>query len=250
MNATWGTTRTGMTYHSFNADGTAICRKNIRQPEGVDSYTEAQVDARLAEAWGARVRGFRKCDTCSEMEAAFEARVEASMAPSTGEGDYLPPAKETKTHHYNALGGQRYIDGRGWVNHCKVCQSPEGSGDHFYNKENDPMTQKEGPLTERQITILEHLMAGWTHKEIARKTGISLSTLGQENSNSIRKFKARKITEAVNLYATAIAYQNAGLQLLSSRIPVPVNEAEVHVNHVLEDLANLFQDWSEQRLPK
>jgi hypothetical protein len=35
------------------------------------------------------------------------------------------------THHYNALGGQLYIEGRGWVNHCFVCDQPEGSGNHF-----------------------------------------------------------------------------------------------------------------------
>jgi hypothetical protein len=32
---TWGTTKTGTVFHSFKADGTAICRGSIRQPEGV-----------------------------------------------------------------------------------------------------------------------------------------------------------------------------------------------------------------------
>lgn len=36
-------------------------------------------------------------------------------------------------HHYNAAGGQRYIDGHGWVNHCRVCDEPEGQGAHFHN---------------------------------------------------------------------------------------------------------------------
>lgn len=265
MDATWMTTRTGMTYHSFKADDTAICRKNIRRPEGVDSYTEAQVDARLAEAWGARVRGFRKCETCSEMETAFEARLASSMAPSTGEGDYLPPAEETKTHHYNALGGQRYIAGRGWVNHCRVCQAPEGSGDHFYNKETT-VTIKDGPLTERQTDIIERVIEGKRHKEIAsivtyhlqraddpepvRFVGCHLGVVRQEVTNITQKMGAKTSAQAVAKYATAIAYRNAAAQVLSVRTPNPDNEVDEHVNHVLEGIAHLFQDWAAQRLPK
>lgn len=164
---TWGTTRTGMIFHSFKDSGVAVCRSNIRRPEGVDSYTEAQVEARLAEAWGARVRGFRKCESCTELEAAFRDRLEASMEPSTGEGDYLPPAEdasvaptETKTHHYNALGGQRFIEGRGWVNHCKVCQEPEGQGDHFYNKEAE-MIDNDKPVRVRITLIVDVDAKAW-----------------------------------------------------------------------------------------
>lgn len=91
-NTTWGRTETGFVYHSFNADGTAICRKNIKAAEDRELFTEAKVDEMLAEAWGIRTIGYRKCEGCETREAARRDRLAASLAPSTGEGDYLPPA--------------------------------------------------------------------------------------------------------------------------------------------------------------
>lgn len=88
---TWTTTRTGLTFHSFSSDGTAICRSSIKAAGGL--ITETQVDESLAEARRARVRGMKKCDTCATKEAAFRDRLETSMAPSTGEGDHLAPAE-------------------------------------------------------------------------------------------------------------------------------------------------------------
>ena len=92
-NTTWGRTETGFVYHSFNADGTAICRKNIKAADGRELFTEAKVDEMLAEAWGIRTIGYRKCTGCETREAARRDRLAASLAPSTGEGDYLPPAE-------------------------------------------------------------------------------------------------------------------------------------------------------------
>jgi|SRR5690349_14442492 len=107
---TWNTTKTGMIYHSFKADGTAVCRSSIKAPVIGGLVTEKRVDERLAQAWGARVRGFRKCETCSTLEAKAAERAEASMQPSTGEGDHLPPAAECtcppspSANDYHAVG--------------------------------------------------------------------------------------------------------------------------------------------------
>lgn len=92
MNATWTTTETGQTYHSFKADGVAICRSNIKADQYRGTRTETQVDEALAQAWGISTQGYRKCGTCAKKEAAHRDRVAASLAPSTGEGDHLPPA--------------------------------------------------------------------------------------------------------------------------------------------------------------
>ena len=92
MNANWGRTETGMVFHSFDADGIAICRKSIKAAG--ESVTETKVDEMLAEAWGIRVQGYSKCERCATKEAAGRDRLAASMAPSTGEGDYLSPAAE------------------------------------------------------------------------------------------------------------------------------------------------------------
>ena len=89
-NTTWGRTETGMIFHSFDADGVAICRKNIKAAG--EFLTETKVDEMLAKAWGISAQGYRKCDGCETREAAHRDRLAASLAPSTGEGDYLSPA--------------------------------------------------------------------------------------------------------------------------------------------------------------
>lgn len=96
MNATWNLTETGMVFHSFNADGAAICRSNIKVGSGRKPWTESQMDKSLASVWGMSTQGYRKCASCAKKEAAFQARLEASLAPSTGEGDHLPPAGATE----------------------------------------------------------------------------------------------------------------------------------------------------------
>ena len=112
------------------------------------------------------------------------------------------------------------------------------------------MTAETGPLTERQKLILDDTIEGLTQKEIARKRGLTLATVGRDNMLTVFKFNARKTAQAVATYSTAIAYQNAAAQVLSVRVVNPADETEEHVNHVLEGIASLFQDWAAQRLPK
>lgn len=94
---TWSLTETGTTFHSFNSAGVAICRSNIRQGASQGTRTEEQVDAFLGKPWSGI--GHSKCSRCAVKEAAHRDRVSASLEPSTGEGDYLPPAKEEKVAH-------------------------------------------------------------------------------------------------------------------------------------------------------
>ena len=93
MNATWNLTRTGKTFHSFNADGVALCRDSIRRGDNTAaSFTEDDVNGMTDENL---TGAYRKCNGCGTKEAAGHDRLTASMAPSTGEGDYLPPAATT-----------------------------------------------------------------------------------------------------------------------------------------------------------
>lgn len=94
MNATWGTTETGTVFHSFGV-AHAECRKNIKPAPLTELRTEESVDQALETPWGISTLGYRKCAKCARIEAAFRDHLEASMEPSTGEGDYLPPAEET-----------------------------------------------------------------------------------------------------------------------------------------------------------
>ena len=79
-NTTWGRTETGMIFHSFDADGVAICRKNIKAAG--EFLTETKVDEMLAKAWGISAQGYRKCERCATKEAAHRDRLAASMAPN------------------------------------------------------------------------------------------------------------------------------------------------------------------------
>lgn len=83
----WGYTSTGTKLHGF-VNGTAMCRTNIKAPvQELADFSEAKSHAKAQ--WGISM-----CTTCeSKFNAAVE-RAEAAMQPSTGEGDYLPPAAE------------------------------------------------------------------------------------------------------------------------------------------------------------
>lgn len=112
-----------------------------------------------------------------------------------------------------------------------------------------PRTIKEGPFTPRQERIIDYVIEGKRHKEIASLTGIGLSVVRQETITITHKMGATTSAQAVATYATATAYRNAAAQILGTRIPNPGPE-ETHVNHVLEGIAKLFQEWAAQRLPK
>jgi DNA-binding CsgD family transcriptional regulator len=250
---TWGTTKTGTVFHSFKADGTAICRGSIRQPEGVDSYTETQVDARLAEAWGARVRGFRKCETCAGKEAAFRDRAEAAMAPATGEGDYLPPAETKCCEHAPMYHGARGCDECG-------CNAPRNARrtvpvSETYNEQEisdvDHSRRKmTGPLSDRQRDILHRLVAGETQREIASAYGLSESYVSQERCLAVRKLGSRTTAAAVARYRSYLAYREAADMIEGGRIPVPLVESDAHVNHVLEGVAKAVRERAERLLPQ
>lgn len=79
----WNFSGTGTKVHAFIDGKVAACRKSIARPAGSDmDYCEAK-------------QGFKSsiCTTCdTKFNAAIE-RAENAMQPSTGEGDYLPPAE-------------------------------------------------------------------------------------------------------------------------------------------------------------
>lgn len=86
-NKTWGRTETGDVFHSFNGEGTGLCRKNVkvgRMSMGAGLIDESAVD-RIIDSNG---HLFRKCASCAKREAEFRARVEASMQP-VGEYDQV-----------------------------------------------------------------------------------------------------------------------------------------------------------------
>lgn len=91
----WNFSGTGTKVHAFSG-GHALCRKSIARPAGSD------MDFCQAE----QAFKFSVCTSCkTKFNAAIE-RLENSMQPSTGEGDYLPPA-EVKTVTREAIAAMR-----------------------------------------------------------------------------------------------------------------------------------------------
>jgi hypothetical protein len=81
----WNFTGTGTKVHGF-IGGKALCRSNIKAPYTNGSHMSYR---RAADDFKRLV-----CLTCDKKFHAAIARAEASMMPSTGEGDYLPPAQD------------------------------------------------------------------------------------------------------------------------------------------------------------
>lgn len=105
-----------------------------------------------------------------------------------------------------------------------------------------------GPLNELQKRILEGMAAGKTQTVIAREVGRSRGYVSECMSGAVAKMGVDSSWQAVNRWCTYVAYRNAAAQIRSVKTHTP--HLDEHVNHVLEGIADLFQDWADQRLPK
>lgn len=102
---TWNLTDTGVVFHSFKADGTAICRKNIK----AGSWAFRTRERAEASVSNIIVNGHRMCESCVKKETATEERAAASMQPATEAHDFgyvapqedvqEAPAPETQKSH-------------------------------------------------------------------------------------------------------------------------------------------------------
>lgn len=331
----WNLTDTGVVFHVFKEDGTAQCRKTTKVAPYRQPDTESHVD-RIA----AQPLGYRKCASCAKKEAAFRDRAEASMQPSDGEGDCLPPAEAApvkraprvidpkpvgsvvidapactcpvlerkyyggdKPHHpCCALSegepcGVRLLDFRSSrfiyctkpKGHDKAhgrhvvtedapahnpapactCTNHPGFQKHGYHlatcptdsKENDDVTIKDGPLTERQIFIINRLRAGKRHEEIAKSWAtvpgggeeprtITVSVVKQECQIITAKFGTATVTQAVSLWATAQAYRETATLIGSHRPSHVDDETDVHVDHVLYGLMQILRERADRLTPQ
>jgi len=318
----WGYSQTGTKLHAFK-DGVALCNRGIvrvTKPTWDFSETEGHASKRCKNCDGRFTQVLVYAETVRDLYEQNHA--EALKMHAEREAEQAPVQERTsvRTHHYNALGGQKFIAGRGWVNHCRVCQSPEGEGDHFYNKENAEQVtaprqwalavngwelhivrdnkalcerpvssvrltdreadnkvaihkharkcfgctdiyQKEndmpsldqrvttGPLTPRQGKILGAVAAGRSHQDIAQELGLSRTAVSEDVRVIVAKMKAPNTAHAICSYGQYLAYMDAAQALSDGLVPQPIDAAEVHVNHVLEDLAQILRTTAERMLP-
>jgi len=109
----------------------------------------------------------------------------------------------------------------------------------------------EGPLTVRQMTVLEGLADGLRHAEISREYGLHLSIVREEARRITFKLKCDTSAQAVGVYATVEAYRKAAKLLRAQGIiRQPLGETEEHTNHVVEGLAAMLEQRAEKLLPK
>lgn len=110
--------------------------------------------------------------------------------------------------------------------------------------------RKDGPLSPLQKEILDLLIAGKRQNEIAEQMGFSTSYISAETLLAVTRMGMRTTTAAVARYRSYQTYRmTATLLMEKGIIPVPIDEAEVHVNHVLEGMAALIKRRAERLLP-
>lgn len=92
MNTTvWDFSNTGSKFHAFINGQTAACRSSIAVP--LQFKQNATTLAKAGQLASDRP-GVTVCQRCTAKFTAAMHRYQASMAPSTGEGDHLPPTAE------------------------------------------------------------------------------------------------------------------------------------------------------------
>ena len=204
----WNYSNTGTKLHAF-LNGTALCRSSIRRP-GADPTALDYCEAKSHPVCAA-------CDT--KFNAAIE-RAEASMEPSTGEGDYLPPAINPNTK-----------------------EAPMGSVHRRYD----------GPLTAVQNAAVNGMVAGKQQQEIAEELDVAPSYVSSELGIARRKLKCSTVAHMVGIVATRNAYIEAANLLEAQLVPEDIagglDEAEAHVNHVLTGIAQIFRDRAARLVP-
>jgi len=209
---TWNLTETGTIYHSFKADGSAVCRINVKVGAGREAVTEDKVDA-IVEASLMITVGYRKCASCSKKEALYKERSVASMKASDGEGDYLPPAEEAPV------------------------------------KAQQPVC---GPLIAREVKVIEQVSRGMRYAEIGDEQGFTPAWVSAILQGANVKLETATTAETVATYNRAKGYFEAADLVERDVSQLRRNAAEgsdvdgmdvdFHVANVLESLAEILRN--------
>lgn len=108
---------------------------------------------------------------------------------------------------------------------------------------------RKGPLTPRQHAVLNALILGEMYAPIAKRMGYSRQVITNDVTFAAQKMGCKTSREAVAKYSTYLAYNRAAEMLRTGKVVVPIDEAEVHVNHVLEEAARILTDRAAALLP-
>lgn len=106
-----------------------------------------------------------------------------------------------------------------------------------------------GPLTALQHSILQRVIQGERMKQIARDLGCSPAHVSRQTCLAATKMGVDTTPAAVARYRTHQVWRETADMLEGARIPVPLIDADVHVNHVLDGLAALCRERAGKILP-
>lgn len=114
----------------------------------------------------------------------------------------------------------------------------------------DDTRDKTGPISPRQREILSLLAQGWTHKRIASYLRVHPTAVTiMINRSILPKLGLTRSSEAVALYGKVQGLIQAAQHLKAALVPHPIGEAEEHVNHVLEAMAEELKAMAKRLLP-
>ena len=114
----------------------------------------------------------------------------------------------------------------------------------------DNVRDKTGPLTDLQRDVLSLIAQGLTYERIAKLREINPGTLRHMIVGSILpKMGVGSRSQAVALWGRAEGLREAAVLLKNGVVEHPINEAEVHVNHVLLNLAELLEQQANDLIP-
>lgn len=146
--------------------------------------------------------------------------------------------------------------------HSLDCMTFRAAHSATDTEENDNVSIKEGPLTERQIHILNHLRAGKRHEEIAPMLApapgyssipqaVTVSVVKQECQHIRVKFGTSTVMQAVSLWSMAQAYREAATLIDADRPLHPESdEVDGHVWHVLTGLSKILRERADRLTPR
>jgi len=236
----WLNARTGFKMHAF-LEGAALCNKVTTVRTGV-----------LGQSFNQTLESDR-CQSCERRyrnQVAYDESLRVSLERDHAEALTMNAEREAEQTDVYACckHAPMYHGARG----CDECDC--GVPRTQIQEENDmPSLDKRvttGPLTPRQGRILADVAEGREHAEIAHELSLSRTAVSEDVRVIVAKMKVRNTAQAICSYGQYLAYMDAAQALSDGLVQDPIDPAEVHVNHVLEDLAQLLRTTAERMLPQ
>lgn len=106
-----------------------------------------------------------------------------------------------------------------------------------------------GPLDARQVDILTRLINGEQQKAIASELGVTQTCVSDNAGVAAAKLGVRTTNAAVARWSVHLTWLKAADAVSRSKVKHPADDAEHHLNHVLDEVAASFRDRAADLAP-